>query len=89
MLDVHILEPVAILLDQELVKEDLLEVHALNIEHCHEAVNVALEAHHVVAVPLLPVHVYILVDDRLRRAHLQREVQGNVFEAQQAVRNRG
>ena len=80
MLDIHVLESVAVLLNQQLVEEDLLEVYALNIKHRHQAVNVALVAHHVIAIPLLPVHVYILVDHCLWRAHLQGEVQRDILE---------
>ena len=71
MLDIHVFESVPILHGKQLVEQNLLEVYALYIEHCDEAIVVAFVAHHVVAVPLLLVNVDVLMDDGLRRAHLQ------------------
>ena len=71
MFDIHVFESVAILHGKQLVEQDLLEVYALNVENCDQAVVVAFVAHHVVAVPLLLININVLMDDGLRRAHLQ------------------
>lgn len=89
VLDVHVLESVAILHSEQLVEEDFLEVYALNVEHSDQAIVVALVAHHVVAVPLLFVDINVLMNDGLRRAHLQGEVQGNILESKIADIKRG
>lgn len=81
VLDVHILEAIAVLLHQQLVEEDLLEVDSFDVEHGDKTIHIALVAHHVITVTLLLVHIYVLVDHGLRRAHFQCQVQGDVFES--------
>lgn len=69
VLNIHILEPVSVFGGKQLVKEDLFEEYALNVEHGNHAVIVALVTHHVVAVTLLLVHVDVLVYHCLGRSH--------------------
>jgi len=60
LLDVQIFQTVKLLSSVQLVKDDLLERLALEVEHRDQAVVVALVTHDVIAVSTLPIHVQVL-----------------------------
>ena len=86
MLDIHIFEPVSVLLGKKLIKQNLLEINPLNIQESNNAIEVALEAHIVICISTLVVHVDLLLDDHLRVAHLGDEIEGNILESKEACK---
>ena len=63
VLDVHVLEPVTLLLTVQLVEQGLLQVDPLDIQNHDETLVVALVAEHVEHVPPRVVHVHLLMND--------------------------
>ena len=82
VLDVHVLEPVALLLTVQLVEHGLLQVDPLDIQNHDETLVVALVAQHVEQVPPRVVHVHLLMDDIRGRAQVRHQIQHDVLETE-------
>ena len=84
MFNIHIFKFEIVFKLQQLVEQQLFKVNSLDVEQHYHAVEVAFEAHVVVAVPRHVVNVYFLLDYVLWRAHFGDQVQSNVFESKVA-----
>lgn len=82
VLDVHVLEPVTLLLTVQLVEQGLLQVDPLDIQNHDETLIVALVAEHVEHVPPRVVHVHLLMNDIRGRAQVRHQIQHDVLEAE-------
>lgn len=68
MLDVHVLEPISLLLAVQLIKQGLFQVHAFDIQNHGQTFIVALVAQHVKHVSPGIVNIDLLVNDIRRRS---------------------
>jgi len=84
VLDVHVLEPVALLLSVKLVEQRLLQVDPFDVQHLNEALVVALVAQQMVHVAARIVHVALLMHDVCGCAEVGEQVQQDVLEAEVA-----
>jgi hypothetical protein len=87
MFNVHVLEPVSLLLAVQLIKQGLFQVHPLDIQNHDQTFIVALVAQHVKHVSSGIVNVNFLVNDIRRCSQIRHQVQNDVFEPKIAVEN--
>ncbi len=83
--DVHVLEPVTLLLLVQLVEESLLAVDALDVDDGDETLITAAVAHHVVHVATELVDVDFLHDSVGGCSHVRHQVKHNVLETEVAT----
>ena len=69
---------------QQLIKQGLLQVHALQVEHGDATLEIAAIAQLMVQITAIVVKIDLLHDNVLRRSHLGRQIDGNILVAKEA-----
>ena len=81
MLDIHVLEPVFILLTEKLIEQDLLQVHSFNVQKSNHTVEVSFETEVMICISAEIVYIDLLFDNHLWVSHFGDEVKRNIFES--------